>query len=215
MTLGQPRGDVQLMADVSAGSVDAFAELYDRYCDRAYRVALMVSHDEGRAQDAVQEGFLSIWKSRASYGAQRGTVGAWLLTVIRHRAIDVARRNAHHAIRRTHDDQLEAHPADGDVSERVIQRDDTDRLRASLALLPDAQQEVIMLAYYGQLSHAEIAAHLDLPGGTVKGRMRLGLQKLSANIQPAGADATVTGRAASGGQPRPQGAGDANRNGLV
>jgi RNA polymerase sigma-70 factor, ECF subfamily len=98
------------------------------------------------------------WSSRANYRPQQGTVAAWLLTVVRYRAIDVAR------------------------SKTAVKRDDAQRLLVSLELLPDAQAEVITLAYYGQLTHTEIATHLRLPAGTVKSRMRLGLRKLQAHI---------------------------------
>ena len=177
--------DSQLMVQVSAGSVEAFGKLYDRFGERAYRVAFAVCRDEDRAQDAVQEAFLSLWKGRTSYRSQQGTVAAWLLTGARYRAIDLARRNGRHASHRADADHLDEFPALDDVSEEVIQRDGADRLQASLARLPDNQREVITLAYYGQLSHTEIADHLNLPAGTVKGRMRLGLQKLRASIAQA------------------------------
>jgi RNA polymerase sigma-70 factor (ECF subfamily) len=170
------------MAQVSAGSVEAFGELYDRFCNRAYGVAFSVCRDQGRAQDAVQEAFLSVWRARASYRSQEGTVAAWLLTVVRYRAIDLARRHGKDAAHWASDERLHERPARDDVSETVIQRDDAHRLQVSLAQLPDRQQEVIVLAYYGQLSHTEIATELGLPPGTVKGRMRLGLQKLRADI---------------------------------
>jgi RNA polymerase sigma-70 factor, ECF subfamily len=182
-----PLGDGELMAKVSAGSVEAFGDLYDRYGDRAYRVARAVCREDGRAQEAVQDGFLAVWNSRASYRRQQGTVAGWLLTVVRYRAIDLARRNGQHASRHASEDQLETHPAADDPFVTVAQRDDAQRLQALLAMLPDAQAEVITLAYYGQLSHTEIAAQLDLPTGTVKGRMRLGLQKLRADITQAAA----------------------------
>ncbi len=179
--------DRQLMGEVSAGSVAAFGELYDRFCQRAYGVAFSICRDEGRAQDAVQEAFLSLWKSRASYRSQRGTVAAWLLTVVRYRAIDVARRDGTHAARWASEDRLDERPAPDDVSKSVIQRNDAGDLRGALALLSDEQREVITLAYYGQLSHTEIAARLGLASGTVKGRMRLGLKKLRANVDEAAA----------------------------
>lgn len=168
------------MAEVSAGSVESFGDLYDRYCDRAYHVAWAVCRDDGRAQEAVQDGFLAVWKSRTSFHSQRGTVAAWLLTMVRHRAIDLARRNGKHAARRAGDYQLDWLPASDDPVETAVKGDDAKRLQEALARLPDAQAEVIALAYYGQLSHTEIAAQLGLPPGTVKGRMRLGLQKLRA-----------------------------------
>ena len=98
-----------------------------------------------------------LWKTSASYRSQRGTVAAWLLiVVVRHRAIDLARRNGNHATRWASDDRLVERPALDDVSERVIQRDNADHLRRSLEMLSDDQREVITLAYYGQLSHTEI-----------------------------------------------------------
>ena len=175
------------MAEVSAGSVESFGDLYDRYCDRAYLVARAVCRDDGRAQEAVQDGFISVWHSRASYHSQHGTPAAWLLTVVRHRAIDLARSNGRHALRRASGDDLEDVPAADDLFQSAANREDAERLRASLASLPDAQAEVIVLAYYGELSHTEIAAHLGLPPGTVKGRMRLGMSKLRADLRRAAA----------------------------
>ena len=167
--------DDQLMAAVKAGSVAAFNVLYERYCDRVYRVARSVCCNDGRAQDAVQEAFIAIWRTRANYDERR-TVAAWVLTVARHRAIDVARRNEPHAVRRAGDDQDV--PALGAIAEQVVADDQARDLLSALAELPDAQREVITLAAYGQLTHAEIAAQLNLPLGTVKGRMRLAVDRL-------------------------------------
>ncbi|HEY5430114.1 MAG TPA: sigma-70 family RNA polymerase sigma factor [Solirubrobacteraceae bacterium] len=178
--------DASLMDGVNVGNVEAFATLYDRYCHRAYSVALSVCRDDGRAQDAVQDAFLSIWNSRARYHPQRGTVAAWLLTVVRYRAIDLTRSNRRHEHHRAGDEQLACHAGPDDLPQEAINRDDADQLQASLALLPVLQEQVITLAFYGQLTHTEIATQLALRPGTVKGRMRLGLQKLRADIdQPA------------------------------
>lgn len=178
--------DGELMVQAIDGSVEAFGELYDRYRGRAYRVALAVYRDSGLAQDAVQEAFLAVWRSRASYRPQRGTVAAWLLSSVHYRAIDVMRHHAKHISRRaSDDDHAKDRPDPGDVCEQVIRRAGTAAVLATLSQLPVAQQEVIALAVYGELSHAEIAAHLGLPVGTVKGRMRLGLHKLRDGIEPA------------------------------
>lgn len=174
--------DNEVMADVKVGSVDALGVLYDRYCDRAYRIARSVCHDDGRAQEAVQETFISIWVTRESYEQQRGKVAAWVLTIARHRAIDIARRNAPHAAHRASDERLHTLPASANVAELVAGRAEAHDLLGLLADLPDAQREVITLAFYGQLTHTEIAEHLHLPTGTVKGRMRLGLQRLRGDI---------------------------------
>jgi len=175
--------DNEVMADVKAGSVDALGVLYDRYRDRAYRIAWSVCHDDGHAQEAVQETFIAIWTTRGTYQQQCGKVAAWVLTIARHRAIDIARRNQPHAMHRASDQHLATLPAPGSVAEVVAQQAQARELHGLLAQLPDAQREVITLAFYGQLTHTEIAEHLHLPAGTVKGRMRLGLQRLRGDIQ--------------------------------
>jgi len=175
--------DSQLMAQVNSGRVEAFAEIYDRFCDRAYRVAFAVCRDAGDAEDAVQDAFLSVWSGPSTFRSHQGTVAAWLLTGVRYRAIDVTRRNARHVAHRANEHSLSERSAPDDVSQKVVRRDEADRLLDSLAQLPDRQREVIVLAYYGELSHSEIAVQLGLPAGTVKGRMRLGLQRLRANVE--------------------------------
>jgi RNA polymerase sigma-70 factor, ECF subfamily len=170
------------MALAKAGSVDAFGELYARYCDRAYRLARSICRDDGHAEDAVQDAFASLWKSRASYLPQRGTVAAWLLTAVRYRAIDVFRRHHRHAHRRAGEDALGNHPLPEDLTELSVSRERARDLQRLLRGLPAAQREVIALAFYGELSHTEIATALALPTGTIKGRMRLGLHKLRADI---------------------------------
>ncbi|MGI8558449.1 MAG: RNA polymerase sigma factor [Solirubrobacteraceae bacterium] len=179
------RDDRQLMTRIEAGSVDAFEQLYDRYSSRAYWMARSICRDDGRAEEAVQEAFTSIWRNRAGYRPQRGTAAAWLLAIARNRAIDIARRNGNHASRRAGEEVIERLHAAGDVAEQAVELADAAGLRSRLAGLPDAQQEVIALAFYGQLTHSEIATKLQLPSGTVKGRMRLGLQKLRAEMGPA------------------------------
>lgn len=176
------RDDEDLMEAIQAGSVDAFTALYTRYCDQAYRQSRWVCRDAGRAEDAVQEGFVAVWRHRASYRPQRGTVAAWVLTIVRHQAIDVVRHDERHASRRLSGEWIDARAAPDDTAAAVVDRADADHLRALLARLPDAQREVITLAFYAQLTHTEIAAQLGLPSGTVKGRMRLGLHKLRAEL---------------------------------
>ena len=176
--------DETLMHRVQANDQAAFAELYDRHAVQAFRVARSVCRDTRRAEDAVQEGFLSVWRSRAQYRRGQGSVRAWTMMIIRNRAIDSYRN----ALARP---QEVAHPADreiidtasGSPSDEVIARSESDTLRTALQRLPEPQAEAITLAFYGGLSHSEIAAQLKLPPGTVKGRMRLGLEKLRNLIE--------------------------------
>src|ERR1700722_3146914 len=111
--------DDLLMSQVKDGSIDAFEDLYDRYCDRAYRVAWSICHDQGLAQDAIQEAFLSIWKNRTVYQPQHGAVAAGLLTTVRYRAIDVARGDHKHASRRAGEHTIPTDPTSGRLAEQV------------------------------------------------------------------------------------------------
>jgi RNA polymerase sigma-70 factor (ECF subfamily) len=184
------RDDIQLVTEIASGRVDALEELYRRYGPRALRVAWTVCREEGLAEEAVQDAFSSVWRSQAgAYRSQRGTVAAWLMAVVRYRALDAERRNVKHAAHRAEEAMIELLPAAGDLGEQQAARTDAAGLQAVLKRLPYLQREVITLAFYGQLTHAEIATHLKLPSGTVKGRMRLGLQKLRADIEQAEASA--------------------------
>jgi RNA polymerase sigma-70 factor, ECF subfamily len=176
------KDDGELIEQIESGMADAFEELYERYHVRAYRLARSVCRDDGRAEEAVQEAFVSIWRKPATYQRARGTVASWLLSVVHHRAVDVARSNTRHTSRRADDGIVELPRVSG-LADHVVDRDDATRLSDQLQRLPGAQREVIALAFFGQLTHAEIAVQLDLPPGTIKGRMRLGLQKLRVDIE--------------------------------
>ena len=184
--------DQELMRRMQANDPRAFGELYDRYAGRAWSVARAVCRDAGRAEDAVQEGFLAAWRSQGSYRGERGSVQGWLMTIVRNRAIDATRREAasHRPPLARHEPVTEEAAACSTPGE-VIARSRADALRGRLAELPEAQAQVIALAYYGGLSHTEIAARLSLPPGTVKGRMRLGLQKLRDQLEPVSSPAAA------------------------
>jgi RNA polymerase sigma-70 factor (ECF subfamily) len=162
-------------------------ELYDRYSARAFRVARSVCRDRSTAGDAVQEAFGSIFRNRANYRSERGTVAAWLLMVVLSRAIDASRIQTRHASRRASYDTLAIVPAPDDVADQAAARIDANQVRTALAALPNAQREAITLAYYGELTHTEIAERLGVPFGTVKGRIRLGMDKLRLSFEPTAA----------------------------
>jgi RNA polymerase sigma-70 factor (ECF subfamily) len=175
----EPPTNRDLMRRVQADDTDAFSVLYDRLAPSALRVAGVVCADVDRARDAVQEAFLSMWRGRASYRSESGAVESWIFGIVRNRAIDGLRRERRHvSVSALGDGIADEVSAPGDVEAQAVVDDDARRLRVMLADLPVAQREVIALAYFGQLSHTEIAEQLSLPVGTVKGRMRLGLTKL-------------------------------------
>ena len=176
--------DEEVMARVQAGCPLAFGVLHDRYRARAYRIARNVCYDDGRAQEAVQEAFMSIWITRMSYQCCNN-VAPWLLTVVRNRAIDAGRRDRPHAAHRAGAEYLHSAIAPQDVCDEVLARDRVRRLATLLAQLPRDQREVIRLAFYDQLTHREIASRLDLPLGTVKGRIRLAIVRLRGEIASA------------------------------
>ncbi len=182
-----PATDEELMGAVQHDDPTAFGELYDRHAGRAWRLARSICHDAGRGEDAVQEAFVSVWRSRASYDSESGSVRSWLMTLVRNRAVDSLRREA--AVQRPRladGDYTGPDPSGGSLQDDVIARTEADALRVSLQQLPEAQAEVIALAYYGELSHSEISTRLSLPPGTVKGRMRLGLMKLRDQLESTG-----------------------------
>ena len=140
--------DEGLLAEIAAGSPEAFEQLYHRFYAEAYRVAWSVCRDNGRAEEAVQEAFLATWRSAGTYRSELGLVSAWLLSMVRYRAIDVARSNGKHTGKRAAEEETAAHSLPGVLADQVVDRDSAAELKARLALLPDAQREVITLAFY-------------------------------------------------------------------
>jgi RNA polymerase sigma-70 factor, ECF subfamily len=176
--------DEQLMRDVQADDVRAFEEIYRRYSSRGLGLARVICRGSNRAEEATQDAFVSVWRHRASYDQDRGTVRAWLLMVIRNRSIDLMRQQGFADSKRCAGSELDYLPAPGSVVEEVEREYEAAQLRGSLQKLPISQREVIALAYFGGLSHAEIATRLELPVGTVKGRMRLALIKVRSDVIP-------------------------------
>lgn len=172
------------MRRIQADDVRAFEELFDRYSARAFGLVRAMCASRGDAEEVLQDGFLAIWASRGSFDPARGSARVWLFAVIRHRALDQLRRNRHSDWVLALDEHLDRLSAPGSIVELAERHDEADLLRGLLRALPPAQLEVITLAYFGGLSHTEIAARLQVPAGTVKGRMRLGLQKVRGEINP-------------------------------
>ena len=137
------------------------------------------------AEDVTQEAFLSIWRSNARFDPARGSVRAWALGIVRNRAIDALRRSARpgaEARPRRRRGARDASPPSERTETEAIRRETAGRLRQALGLLPREQSQVIELAYFGGFSHSEIADMLGAPIGTIKGRMRLGLEKIRTTL---------------------------------
>jgi RNA polymerase sigma-70 factor, ECF subfamily len=184
-TFRHPRQDLRALADedlmplVHDGDARAFEVVFDRHVDAAFSLAYRMCGRRGSAEDIVQEAFLSLWRSGARYDRTRGSVRSWILGVVRNRTIDSFRREAVRSGRDVlADDAVENLPAVDDVAGEAERQADARQVRSALCELPADQRRVIELAYFGGFTHTQIAGMLELPPGTVKGRMRLGLTKL-------------------------------------
>ncbi|HZO79509.1 MAG TPA: sigma-70 family RNA polymerase sigma factor [Solirubrobacteraceae bacterium] len=171
--------DEDLMERVRDGDADAFAVIFDRHAGAAFSLAYRMCGSAARAEDVVQEAFFSLWRTGVRYDRVRGSVRSWVLSAVHNRAIDELRRGAASSSRDVVDERLTASlPAAQETAAETERRDDARRVRSALQELPKDQRQVIELAYFGGFTHRQIADMLDLPAGTVKGRMRLGLTKL-------------------------------------
>jgi RNA polymerase sigma-70 factor, ECF subfamily len=171
--------DEDLMQLVRRSHAPAFEVIYERHSQAAFSLAYRMAGTRGVAEDVVQDAFLSIWRSGARYERTRGSVRTWVLGIVHHRAIDALRRSFVHERRRASDEGLEERLETGERTDVEAARHEEARtVRAALDHLPSEQSQVIELAYFGGFTHTEIAAMLDTPVGTIKGRMRLGLEKM-------------------------------------
>jgi RNA polymerase sigma-70 factor (ECF subfamily) len=179
--------DEELMALVRRADASAFGVVYDRHSGAAFGLAYRMVGTRGLAEDVVQEAFLSLWRASGRYDPARGSVRSFILGIVHNRAIDGVRRHLVHEKRRASDEGLErTAPAEERTDVEVIRDDDARFVRAALGTLPDDQRRVVELAYFSGYSHSEIADIVDVPLGTVKGRMRLGLQKLRTELDREG-----------------------------
>jgi RNA polymerase sigma-70 factor (ECF subfamily) len=167
------------MALVQDGEPRAFEVIFDRHGSAAFSLAYRMCGRRAMAEDVVQEAFVSLWRSGARYDRRRGSVRNWVLGVVHNRAIDAFRRGLVRESRNVSDEGIaDRLPAAEQTDVEVARREEARDVRLALDELPPEQRQVIELAYFGGFSHVQIAEMLDLPAGTVKGRMRLGLTKM-------------------------------------
>jgi RNA polymerase sigma factor (sigma-70 family) len=178
--------DEALLALAAREDEEALAQLYDRYGRVAYGLAVRIVRDPALAEDAVQEAFLAVWRTAASFRAERAKPSTWILTFVHRRAVDVVRREerrrAAPLVEGAEEPDERALPADEEIEL-------TDRRRLvqeALRQLPDEQREALELAYYGGLTQSELAERLSVPLGTIKSRMFTGLRRLRDLLAEAG-----------------------------
>ena len=174
---------MRLVADLNAA---AFEVLYDRHAGAAYGLCHRIVRSAALADDVCQEAFLSVWRSGGRYDRRVGSVRSWILSITHNRAIDQLRRSRRHDDRQVQDDALAERMPGGDSTDgEALRRIEADDAGRALGCLPDEQRAVIELSFYSGYSHTEIADTLDIPLGTVKGRMRLALEKLQGELAEA------------------------------
>src|SRR3989442_13342346 len=169
--------DRRRAAQLKRGDSTAVESLYDRYGRLAYGLAFRILNDRSAAEDAVQDAFLAVWRNASGFDTSRGSLRNWLLSIVRNRAIDRLRGN----VRIHREVQLDSaeHAAEVPDAWQMVAIDiERKQIRAGVAELPDAQRRTLELAYFGGYTHVEIASRMQVPLGTVKGRMRIGLEKM-------------------------------------
>jgi RNA polymerase sigma-70 factor (ECF subfamily) len=175
--------DEELMQLMRQGDAQAFEVIYERHANAAFSLAYRMTGRRGAAEDVVQEAFLSLWRSGARYDCTRGSVRTWVLGIVHNRAIDSLRRNLRHDTRRASDEGIEERfEAKERTDLQAAHSEEAAEVRTALDALPEEQSKAIELAYFGGFSHSEIATMLEMPIGTVKGRIRLGLDKLRGQL---------------------------------
>jgi RNA polymerase sigma-70 factor (ECF subfamily) len=171
------RSDEELLRSIAVQDTAALEALYSRYGGLTFSLALRITGSRETAEEVVQESFLSAWNRGTTYRPDRGSARAWLLSIVHHRAIDVVRARNARGVPVVLDEEA-PFPAPDDIWRDVEQTLDREAIGKALVALPNEQRESILLAYFAGFSYPEISERLGVPLGTVKSRMRLGLEKL-------------------------------------
>jgi RNA polymerase sigma-70 factor (ECF subfamily) len=178
----QRLADEDLMPLVAREDPLAFEVFYDRHAGAAFSLAYRIVGSRTAAEDVTQEALLSIWRSGARYDRARGSVRAWTLGIVRNRAIDMLRKESGRSPKLAAGGQELLERRAADELTDTVRRETAQEVRGAIKELPEDQSRVVQLAYYGGFSHSEIAEMLSEPLGTIKGRMRLGMDKIRATL---------------------------------
>jgi RNA polymerase sigma-70 factor (ECF subfamily) len=174
--------DRALVARIAEGDQAALGQLYDRHAALALGLARRIVRDHGVAEEVVQDAFVAAWRRAATYRPDRGEPRTWLLSIVHHRAIDRVRAAAGGRLVHADEDLASTLAAPEDALEPLWTQLDRAEIVTALATLPREQREAIELAFFGGLSHVEVAERTGQPLGTVKGRIRLGLMRLRSAL---------------------------------
>jgi RNA polymerase sigma-70 factor (ECF subfamily) len=169
---------------MQAGDRNAVAALYDRYGSAAYGLAYRITSDATMAEDAVQDAFVSVWQQAARFDPARGQVRSWLLTIVHHKAIDAVRRRSGRAERALPEGPEQFVASHGDPVVLAEWSMEATAVRDAMQRIPADQRRTIEMAYFQGLTHVEIAQAMDVPPGTVKSRLRIGLEKMRDHLRP-------------------------------
>ena len=176
--------DEDLMPLLRRADPRPFEVLFERDGTAPFSLAYLMLASRAAAAGVLEEVFLGIWRAGARYDPARGSVRTWILGIVHHRAIDALRRAYVHDRRRMSDEGLEERLEAPERTEaEAARREEARGIHSALGTLPREQARVIELAYFGGFTHTEIAAMLEAPVGTVKGRMRLGLAKMRDQLE--------------------------------
>lgn len=169
-----------LLWRVAAGDRLAFRRLYDQQSPRLYAVAMRITRQSALASDAVHDAFLQVWRNAARFDAARGNAEAWLLSLVRYRALDIARRR----VREVSDEEMpEVEDDDPDPLARLETARDSAALHRCLQTLEPDRRKLVVLAFVDGLSHSELADRLATPLGTVKSWIRRSLLSLRTCLE--------------------------------
>lgn len=196
MTAPDPPSDIELLRAIAAGDVPAMGVLYDRYCATAFPIALRIVRDRGEAEDVLHDAFVAVRERAAQYTPERGSVVAWLVTLVRNLAIDRTRRR----VRRgeiARDVVAHEPPASARDPERLTsEAEGRVKVRRALARLPEAQRQTLEVAFFEGLSYPEIAEREGVPLGTIKSRAARALSALREALAEEGVDIEAVAREA-------------------
>jgi RNA polymerase sigma factor (sigma-70 family) len=179
-----------LVALVARGDQSALAALYDRVGRTAFGLALRVLRDDRLAEDAVQEAFLTVWRTAAAFSAERAKATTWILTLVHRRAVDLVRREQRRRTEPLADTEGSEEAASPSAEDAAWLQFERERVQSALRKLPDTQREAIELAYYGGFTQSELAERLGEPLGTIKSRMFAGLARLRELLDDSAAEGT-------------------------